>query len=347
MLISKSMRVSVSRAKGKAAPRGGAGTAFKGCSGSKALSRERLGLRPRRRLRCSLRALACERASAPQSAMWPPRETPGVFDGWSKCLLGIISRKLSVEQRSAGLGPPAHSVDIAKYFIPTSDIKAFTPRTRLISGIGINPGCEPQAKQSSTPHFGSVRAIQREPIDQDQRKRREVADAACGPYPAALRHIRRPNDCADNDHRDQFRVATPEPAALLRGEHVSCNVLKPVRRRRSTLNILIGFPIGKQERGAGWRTPRQVDISVDEAFQRFERLRAARSVRREGAHRSGISCRRFSLRRRAFEAPIGLRRAGLGLGGASDRRENQASQCGSPTFPRSAGPPALRRHRLT
>ena len=51
----------------------------------------------------------------------------GVFDAWSKCLLGIISRKISVARRSAGLGTPVQSVDIAKYFVPASAIKAFIP----------------------------------------------------------------------------------------------------------------------------------------------------------------------------------------------------------------------------
>jgi hypothetical protein len=52
----------------------------------------------------------------------------GVFDAWNKCLLGIMSRKISVGQRSAGLAPtPVHSIDIAKYFVPASAIKAFIP----------------------------------------------------------------------------------------------------------------------------------------------------------------------------------------------------------------------------
>jgi Trypsin-like peptidase domain len=52
----------------------------------------------------------------------------GVFDSWNKCLLGIISRKISVGQRSAGLGTaPVHTIDIAKYFVPANVIKAFIP----------------------------------------------------------------------------------------------------------------------------------------------------------------------------------------------------------------------------
>jgi hypothetical protein len=50
----------------------------------------------------------------------------GVFDAWSECLLGIVSRKISIGER-AGLGRPAHTVDIAKYFIPASVIRAFIP----------------------------------------------------------------------------------------------------------------------------------------------------------------------------------------------------------------------------
>ena len=52
----------------------------------------------------------------------------GVFDARNQCLLGIISRKISVGQRRAGLGPsPTHTIDIAKYFVPASVIKAFIP----------------------------------------------------------------------------------------------------------------------------------------------------------------------------------------------------------------------------
>jgi hypothetical protein len=50
----------------------------------------------------------------------------GVFDAQKQCLLGIISRKISVESHG-NLGAPARTVDIAKYFVPASDIKAFIP----------------------------------------------------------------------------------------------------------------------------------------------------------------------------------------------------------------------------
>ncbi len=51
----------------------------------------------------------------------------GVFDAWSKCLLGIMSRKISVGRRGAGLGTLVHAVDIAKYFVPARQIRAFIP----------------------------------------------------------------------------------------------------------------------------------------------------------------------------------------------------------------------------
>ncbi len=51
----------------------------------------------------------------------------GVFDARRECLLGIMSRKISVGQRSAGLGTPVHTVDIAKYFVPANEIRAFIP----------------------------------------------------------------------------------------------------------------------------------------------------------------------------------------------------------------------------
>jgi hypothetical protein len=52
----------------------------------------------------------------------------GVFDAANLCLLGIISRKISVIQQESKLGAPARATrDIAKYFVPAPDIKAFIP----------------------------------------------------------------------------------------------------------------------------------------------------------------------------------------------------------------------------
>ncbi len=52
----------------------------------------------------------------------------GVFDAANLCLLGIISRKITVGQHPAGIGAPVGATrDIAKYFVPASDIKAFIP----------------------------------------------------------------------------------------------------------------------------------------------------------------------------------------------------------------------------
>jgi hypothetical protein len=51
----------------------------------------------------------------------------GVFDAQKQCLLGIISRKLSVILKGNPLGEPPRTVDIGKYFVPASDIKAFIP----------------------------------------------------------------------------------------------------------------------------------------------------------------------------------------------------------------------------
>ena len=48
----------------------------------------------------------------------------GVFDAGSKCLLGIMSRKISVRPNSADAG---EQKDIAKYFVPASTIRAFIP----------------------------------------------------------------------------------------------------------------------------------------------------------------------------------------------------------------------------
>ena len=52
----------------------------------------------------------------------------GVFDAGDLCLLGIISRKISVAQQPLKIGAPVHTRDIAKYFVPVGQIKAFIPR---------------------------------------------------------------------------------------------------------------------------------------------------------------------------------------------------------------------------
>jgi hypothetical protein len=52
----------------------------------------------------------------------------GVFDVADLCLLGIISRKISVFQRPLKLGGPARVTDIAKYFVPAAEIRAFIPQ---------------------------------------------------------------------------------------------------------------------------------------------------------------------------------------------------------------------------
>jgi S1-C subfamily serine protease len=49
----------------------------------------------------------------------------GVFDAGQKCLLGIMSRKISVRPTSAD--PGHEEKDIAKYFVPASTIRAFIP----------------------------------------------------------------------------------------------------------------------------------------------------------------------------------------------------------------------------
>jgi hypothetical protein len=51
----------------------------------------------------------------------------GVFDGWKQCLLGIVSRKISVGAPGVRFGAPGQTRDIAKYFVPVSDIKVFLP----------------------------------------------------------------------------------------------------------------------------------------------------------------------------------------------------------------------------
>jgi Trypsin-like peptidase domain len=49
----------------------------------------------------------------------------GVFDAGQKCLLGIMSRKISVPATSPGAG--SEHRDIAKYFVAASLIRAFIP----------------------------------------------------------------------------------------------------------------------------------------------------------------------------------------------------------------------------
>jgi len=51
----------------------------------------------------------------------------GVFDAANLCLLGIMSRKISIIQQPLKMGAPARTIDIAKYFVPSAAIKAFIP----------------------------------------------------------------------------------------------------------------------------------------------------------------------------------------------------------------------------
>ena len=51
----------------------------------------------------------------------------GVFDAWKQCLLGVISRKISVAAPGLTGQTAAKTKDIAKYFVPVRDIKAFLP----------------------------------------------------------------------------------------------------------------------------------------------------------------------------------------------------------------------------
>jgi hypothetical protein len=50
----------------------------------------------------------------------------GVFDAKQRCLLGIMSRKISQSQTRADTGK-TETRDIAKYFVPASEIAAFLP----------------------------------------------------------------------------------------------------------------------------------------------------------------------------------------------------------------------------
>ena len=50
----------------------------------------------------------------------------GVFDAQQKCLLGIMSRKISQSRTRADTGK-SETRDIAKYFVPASEIAAFLP----------------------------------------------------------------------------------------------------------------------------------------------------------------------------------------------------------------------------
>jgi hypothetical protein len=50
----------------------------------------------------------------------------GVFDAHRRCLLGIMSRKISQTRKDATTGKP-ETRDIAKYFVPASEIADFIP----------------------------------------------------------------------------------------------------------------------------------------------------------------------------------------------------------------------------
>lgn len=51
----------------------------------------------------------------------------GVFDAWRQCLLGIVSRKISIGAPRLSFGAKPIMHDIAKYFVPASEIRAFLP----------------------------------------------------------------------------------------------------------------------------------------------------------------------------------------------------------------------------
>lgn len=50
----------------------------------------------------------------------------GVFDAEHQCLLGIMSRKISLKKESRGPARP-ETRDIAKYFVPATEISGFLP----------------------------------------------------------------------------------------------------------------------------------------------------------------------------------------------------------------------------
>jgi hypothetical protein len=56
----------------------------------------------------------------------------GVFDAQSRCLLGIMSRKISISRTRSDTGK-TETIDIAKYFVPVSEISAFLP-----AGLALN-----------------------------------------------------------------------------------------------------------------------------------------------------------------------------------------------------------------
>jgi hypothetical protein len=52
----------------------------------------------------------------------------GVFNAADLCLLGIISRKISILQHPLKPGGSARTIDIAKYFVPAAEIRTFIPQ---------------------------------------------------------------------------------------------------------------------------------------------------------------------------------------------------------------------------
>jgi hypothetical protein len=55
----------------------------------------------------------------------------GVFDAKHRCLLGIMSRKISRTRAQPGTGK-RQTHDIAKYFVPASEIAAFMPANLVL-----------------------------------------------------------------------------------------------------------------------------------------------------------------------------------------------------------------------
>lgn len=54
----------------------------------------------------------------------------GVLDLRKTCPLGIISRKISIRRPGVRVGAPGQTRDIAKYFVPVGNIRAF-----ILSGV--------------------------------------------------------------------------------------------------------------------------------------------------------------------------------------------------------------------
>jgi trypsin-like peptidase len=81
----------------------------------------------------------------------PGNSGAGVFDAKSRCLLGIVSRKITATEHTEVNGNPHRAArDVAKYFVPSSEILAFLP-AEVASSLRSTPAMPSEPPRLSMP----------------------------------------------------------------------------------------------------------------------------------------------------------------------------------------------------